>query len=230
MKRNKRHTSYAIIGCVFFSLFTFADHAVAVDSHVEVGLKPSLAITPPVNPIDPNIPIFPVDPLDPTNKGTGEHGPLSIDFASNLDFGTQAISSKTMTYFVQNQHPFVQVSDKRGTDDGWRLTASVSTFKSTDNQSILRGAELSMLNAQVKSVSDNVSSAPLASQKIVFTNQESQPILHSPANSGNGTWLSVWSGVINENKQIQLKIIGNSAKPKQYVATINWTLISDPLT
>jgi len=49
----------------------------------------------PVNPDNPDDPIDKpdeVDPDDPNNHGTGDQGPLSIDYMSNISFGTQEIS------------------------------------------------------------------------------------------------------------------------------------------
>ncbi len=46
----------------------------------------------PVNPVDPDNPdnpVNPVDPDDPDNHGTDDNGPLSIDYVSNISFGTQ---------------------------------------------------------------------------------------------------------------------------------------------
>ncbi|MCV5434162.1 WxL domain-containing protein, partial [Escherichia coli] len=68
-----------------------------------VEFTPNTDITKPVNPDnpDPNKPVVPVDPtkIDPeTNPdGTpnpGTAGPLSIDYASSLDFGKNKISGK----------------------------------------------------------------------------------------------------------------------------------------
>lgn len=46
--------------------------------------------TDPVNPVDPTDPdeeVDPVDPTDPEGPNPGTEGPLSIDYASSLDFG-----------------------------------------------------------------------------------------------------------------------------------------------
>ena len=45
----------------------------------------------PTNPVDPGNPGITVDPEGPKNPGTD--GPLSIDYASNFNFGTQEITS-----------------------------------------------------------------------------------------------------------------------------------------
>ena len=56
--------------------------------------------TNPVDPVDPDPykPVDPVDPTDPNGPEPGTPGPLSIDYASSFDFGTQKISTQTHTY------------------------------------------------------------------------------------------------------------------------------------
>ncbi|MEG0545465.1 MAG: WxL domain-containing protein, partial [Carnobacterium sp.] len=51
-------------------------------------------VTPPVdptNPDNPNVP-SPIDETDPENAGTGQTGPLSIDYVSNIKFGEHKIT------------------------------------------------------------------------------------------------------------------------------------------
>lgn len=197
-------------------------------SVAQFGEKRGSGVTPPVNPMNPDDPEIPNDSIDTGNLGTGERGPLSIDMVPNLDFGKQTISAETKIYSARNQHSFVQISNKRGTEAGWELVASVGEFKSVDGTDVLKGAELSMMNGQVKTMSENVSDRPQTNSAIIFVNQESQSILNSVADSGRGTWLNVWSGNLNNNQSIQLKVLGNSAKPVNYTATIKWTLVSGP--
>lgn len=57
--------------------------------------------TDPTKPIDPEGPgpgpVLPIDPIDPGGPNPGTDGPLSIDFASSLQFGTQKIVSTDVT-------------------------------------------------------------------------------------------------------------------------------------
>lgn len=53
----------------------------------------------PTDPLDPNkpdpvIPVMPIDPTDPDGPEPGTDGPLSIDFASSLDFGVNNINGQ----------------------------------------------------------------------------------------------------------------------------------------
>ncbi|MEB5953235.1 WxL domain-containing protein, partial [Enterococcus innesii] len=57
--------------------------------------------TNPVDPTDPEKPVDPVDPTDPDGPNPGTNGPLSIDYASSLDFGVNKISNKNEVYYAR---------------------------------------------------------------------------------------------------------------------------------
>lgn len=184
--------------------------------------------TDPVDPTDPDNPNPPIDPVDPSNPGTGNPGPLSIDFISNIQFGSQDISTKTETYHALNEHPYVQVTDKTGQGKGWDLVATASEFKDSSGSKTLKGAELTFLNGQTNTNAANVSAAPTAQQRVSFTNQSAQPIMTAQAGEGKGTWVDVWSGKANDNGNVTLKVLPGSADEATYTATIDWTLTIAP--
>lgn len=185
--------------------------------------------TPPVNPKDPDLePNKPIDPTDPGNSGTGEKGPLSVDYVSNLKFGQHKISGKSITYNVLNEYPFVQVTDLRGAGDGWSLSAKMSPFKSATNRE-LRGASLSMKNGVIKAGSTtNVSAKPIKSD-IVFNNGENKLVMNAKDKAGRGTWLTVWSCKEQANEAIQLNVLAGTPEANtDYTASITWSLEDAP--
>lgn len=187
-------------------------------------------ITPPVDPTDPEKPVDPekpIDPTDPENPGTGEEGPLSIDYISNLKFGEHQISGKNIAYKALNQNPFVQVTDVRGAGDGWSLSAKMTEF--TNDDKVLKGATLSMKDSVVKAGSTSNISAPPVKSDVVFTNQESQLIMNAKDKAGRGTWLNVWSGTDQANEAIQLNVIaGTPEVDTEYTSSITWELEDAP--
>ncbi|MDR2832109.1 MAG: WxL domain-containing protein [Streptococcaceae bacterium] len=128
-------------------------------------------VTQPPTIVDPGNPPEIIDPIKPP---TGQSGPLSIDFASDLMFGEQEISSNDKTYYA---HPtgfdtdgdkstiedytvdFVQVSDLRGSFAGWTLSVAqdaqfhlpgVTTSEATANVGdYLTGATLNFSGGHV---------------------------------------------------------------------------------
>lgn len=186
--------------------------------------------TGPVDPTDPEKPVDPTDPIDPTdpeNPGTGNGGPLAIDYVSNIQFGVKEIGSGNTVYNAVNENPFVQVTDKRGTGAGWSLTAQTQGFKTTAGKQ-LKGAELSFKNGQVKTHAGNVST-PAIGHDVTFNNSDAKVIMDAKKDAGRGTWLDVFSGEEENNENVQLKVLEGSADANvEYVAEINWTLANAP--
>ncbi|WP_025188463.1 WxL domain-containing protein [Enterococcus faecalis] len=179
-------------------------------------------------------PIPPVDPTDPEkpnpepeNPGTGNKGPLTIDYVSSIDFGQQEIKEKEAIYNAKTEHPYVQVSDRRATGAGWNLKASIDEFKNEDQKKTLKGAELSLKNGVVKSTSGNVSEKPQGHN--VTLNKDLQVIMQAGTDQGMGTWLDVFSGKKDDNENVQLKVPAGSAQAKQsYSSVIHWELTDAP--
>ncbi|NSU15518.1 WxL domain-containing protein [Enterococcus faecalis] len=173
-------------------------------------------------------PVNPVDPDDPDNHGTDDNGPLSIDYVSNISFGTQEISSDSQVYSALNAEPHVQITDKRGVEGGWTLTASASKFKAED-QSELKGAVLSFENGVARKKSDNTSAQPTVNEDVTFNNTEAQNVMSAASLAGEGTWLDVFPGEEGHNTDVQLAVPSGSAQAKEYTATITWTLTAGPI-
>lgn len=186
-------------------------------------------VTKPVDPTDPDNPNppDPIDSTDPNNPGTGEEGPLSIDYVSNIKFGVRKISGKSISYKALNENPFVQVTDTRGSGEGWSVSAKMSKFK--NGNKVLQGATLSMKNAIVKAGSTTNISKPPVSSDIVFDNEESKQVLSARDKAGRGTWLNVWSGANQANEAIQLNVLAGTAEANtEYTSSITWELEDAP--
>ncbi|WP_142957658.1 WxL domain-containing protein [Enterococcus faecalis] len=178
--------------------------------------------TPPVDPTDPEKP----NP-DPEVPGTGNTGPLTIDLVSNIEFGEQEIKEKEAIYNAKTEHPYVQITDRRGTGAGWTLKASIGEFNNEDKTKTLKGAEFSLKNGTIKSTSSNVSEKPQGYD--VNLNKDLQVIMQAVTDQGMGTWLDVFSGTKDNNANIQLKVPAGSAKAKQsYSSVIHWELTDAP--
>ncbi|MDZ5759995.1 WxL domain-containing protein [Carnobacterium maltaromaticum] len=182
----------------------------------------------PTNPDNPTPPV-PLDPMDPENPGTGNVGTLTINYVSNIKFGQQKISGKDITYNALNADPDVQVTDLRGTGAGWNLSAKTNGFASADGKKVLKSAELSFKNGEVKAGSkNNVSLVPVASN-MIFNNNSIQTVMNAKKDAGKGTWLNVWSGKDQSNDKVQLKVLAGTAEANTaYTSTITWELADAP--
>lgn len=174
----------------------------------------------------------PTDPLDPDGDGdessndpTGNTGALRIDYVSNIDFGSQKISSETKKYTAVTPAKFfeAQVSDLRGNGAGWNLQVSYDSenpgFVSEDG-TVLAGAELKLPAGTAKSALDNQSQP--AETAAVTVNAEAQNIMTASKKAGLGTWEDQMDA-----QRISLKVpSGNLAG--NYSATLVWTLTDAP--
>ncbi|MDM5246178.1 WxL domain-containing protein [Lysinibacillus sp. G4S2] len=200
-------------------------------------------ITPPVDPTNPENPdpVIPVDPTDPDKPvDPGTPGPLSIDYASSLDFGMQKITSTTQIYkakaqlFKGDRGPgpnYVQVSDTRGTDAGWSLQVKQNgQFKSVKGK-ILDGAEITFKNAQVNTAS--ASPKPSIS-KSKFSlkpdgNGVAENIMTAKVNEGSGTYVLAFGDNNTGGNSIELNVPGATTKyAEKYSTSLTWTLTDVP--
>ncbi|WP_349730543.1 WxL domain-containing protein [Peribacillus frigoritolerans] len=220
--------SVILVGMIFS---TNSAEAAVVNSAISKNYIKFIAdegMTKPVDPANPDNPALPspIDPMDPDNGGTGNSGSLTLDYVSNIHFGTQKIMGGNTTYNANNKDPYVQVSDKRGTGEGWALTAKASELKISTGEP-LQGAELTFKNGQVKSQSSNVSEPPTA-YDVTFDNRDSKKFMDAPLETGRGTWLDVFSGSDGDNSNVQLKVLAGSAEAESYSGTVTWELTSAP--
>lgn len=213
-------TTTTILTFFLGGISAYGDVASTSDSDKEITLVAGKGVVTP--------PAGPKDPMDPNNPGTGQIGPLSIDYVSNLKFGEHKIARGNMSYKALNKDPYIQVTDLRGVGEGWSLSAKMSNFVNEKNQ-VLKGATLTMTNGKVKAASpDNVSLIPQKSN-VVFDNEQSQLVMQAAERSGRGTWLLSWKGTDQGNGAIQLNVIAGTPKENtEYNASITWELEDAP--
>ncbi|MEN2667584.1 WxL domain-containing protein [Listeria aquatica] len=193
-------------------------------------------------PVDPDHPSEEVEPdsIPPANPGT--KGPLSIDFASNIQFGSHEITGQTENYFaaltpvkvlasgISKKVPnYVQVTDNRGTLGGYRLTVKQNGQLRSD-QAVLEGAEMVLLNSTLKSATSR--KTPQSFQKIVLdaTGENASDVIVAKAGTGAGTWVNTF-GTDTEQARKSIQVILPKETKKQaghYRTTLTWEMIDSP--
>ncbi|MCK8607399.1 WxL domain-containing protein [Apilactobacillus ozensis] len=260
-KKFKNTIFYSLLSaiCCFMLMNHFTLHADTIsdnngnisDNYVSkafISFKGGTGTTEPVDPTNPGHPApsdRDIDPGDPGNRGTGSKGPLTIDYAPNFNFGNNEISSYTKSYNLNDaiddkgvnteHHPFVQVTDKRGTHEGWSLSAVASNFVS-ENGEQLRGAQLSIKSLDGEAIGgydNNPSSegydassvhAPTINPNTIVLSNNAQVLMNATSGTGAGTWLERF-----DPYNVQLRVIGNTAKANtSYTSNITWNLTSSP--
>lgn len=260
MKKKQMITTAAAAVLAFTALsgaaVTYAADSSEYTSNGAVKFIPNTDPTPPVNPLDPDPgkPVEPVDPTDPDGPNPGTDGPLSIDYASSLDFGLNKISNKDETYFARAQTykgdtpasaNYVQVSDNRGNNGGWVLKVKQNgQFKAatTTLNDTLTGAAITLDNPTV--ASNSTATAPVAEKPITLKPDGTESVVLSAAkNAGAGTWVDRWGTVetVTEKdadgkdvqaevtKDVSLFVPGSTPKDAvNYKTTLTWNLSDIP--
>lgn len=194
----------------------------------------------PVDPIDPSIPVLPIDPIDPEKPiAPGTSGPLSLDYASSFNFGTQMITSRDKTYTanpqvvvidgVSSKKPlYVQVTDNRGTLEGWTLEVMQGGQFKTANNKELNGAEIVLTDGQHATVSETI--APTVVSDIVLSPTGAKSSLMSATQGqGSGTHIFRMGDLATMAEAVKLNVPGKTEKVKEtYSTTLTWVLSTLP--
>ena len=215
----------------------FADSAV-YSSNAKVTFEATTDPTAPIDPDNPDNPA-PSKPENPdgTDPNPGTAGPLSIDIASSLDFGTHKIASTDQTYTAAAQKfadghtgsNYVQVTDNRGTDAGWNLSVK-QLGQFNDGKNDLTGATMTFNNANLVASSSTTAGTPgKLSPKFTLTPGVSKSIVDAAANQGQGTWVDRFGDDKSADSSISLAVPGATTKrAAAYTSTLEWTLAERP--
>lgn len=212
----------------------------ATTSHNTVTFLAGDGETKPVDPTNPDHPVdpnHPIDPDDPDNNGTGNKGPLSLDYVTNFNFGTHKISGQSQSYAAKNKNAFIQVTDTRGTGGGWTLKATSDDFKDAKGN-VLKGATISLGKGNLVSTGSSMAPTSLATTLVP---NESTKVLTAKKDAGEGTWVDQLfknSGSYNEkdenkedlgtNSVVKLNVVGGTAKATSYTNNVKWSLEDAP--
>lgn len=215
-------------------------------SNLIVEFSPSNELVKPVDPTDPSKTLEdgagPVDPTDPSGPNPGTEGPLSIDYASSLDFGTQKITSTDQVYNAVAQKfgdgssrgdgpNYIQVTDNRGLETGWSLSVKQQgQFLTADNEE-LTGAELVFSNGVVNtaSISPKPSAVKNSFSLTPDGNGTAVNIMAAKNGEGAGTYVLAFGDNSSGGKSISLKVPGKATKyAKKYSTSLLWRLQDVP--
>lgn len=247
MKLTKIMTSTVLLAtAVSFSTVANAADGGTYQSKGSVEFVPNNTVTPPTDPENPGKEVTPTNP-DGTDPDPGTAGPLSIDYASSLSFGSNKITNKDAVYFAEPQKlkdgtvraNYVQVTDTRGNNGGWTLTVKQEgqlKNETTTNEE-LTGSVLSLTGGAAVSNTTNVV-APTVSDVILDSAGAASEVMSAKVGQGALTWLNVFGTLedtqvegetVKKNKAITLSIPGTTPKDAvKYTTNLTWTLSDVP--
>lgn len=230
----------------------FADQVIGDKSNVEVAFIPNHSQTKPVDPTDPETSTKPHDPTKPNGPNEGTSGPLSIDFASSLDFGKNKISNRDVVYYAEPQiisdnnsrtklvPNYVQVSDLRGNNSGWTLHVKLKNQLRNEiaEHKELDGAQLTISKGSAMSNQDDNVKKPIITEAVLVPGVLSN-LMHSTQGSGSGTWIDSFGDLdklkiegreVVKNTGVRLSIPGSTPKsPVTYKSKLIWVLSDTPI-
>ncbi len=199
-----------------------------VTSNGQVKFKLDQSQTDPKNPLDPAERTRQADrSYSAWWQSSGWHrGPLSIDFASSLIFGEAEISHEDATYYAKPQtftqddgttvdRPnFIQVTDKRGTFEGWTLKVKQENqFAVKDDPTKeLTGAQLSFTNGNLVSSTDAQYAPKFQKSFDLIPGQAQIAPVEAAADQGMGTWIYRFGDDKEMAKSIALSVPGKTPK------------------
>lgn len=197
---------------------TQADELGSFKSNAEVNFIMSTEPTLPIDPEkpDPTNPVIPVDPTNPDGPGEGTAGPLSIDFASSLQFGTSKITTKDERYPAYAQaikvgeetvyRPnYVQVTDNRGTEAGWTLQVTQDKQLTSTTNKVLEGAIITLDQGTVATVDGSSVVAPsVVGNKIELYPGVPAIVMAAQPKQGSGVWIAKYGSSSGDNKTVEL--------------------------
>lgn len=260
MKKTKQAAAIAaVLGTVALApLSASADEiAETVKTYQTNGVVEFIPSTDPSKPMDPTNPdseedVTPEDPTNPDGKpGAGTSGPLSIDYASSLDFGVNQIANKDITYYANAQKlntekgskytpNYVQITDNRGTNAGWTLKVKQGGQFSNDTaqHKELTGAQIQFVDPTV--TSNSTAKAPTPANVITLDPKGAESLVMSAKSTeGAGVWIDRWGTAeeitndqeekVQKNKAISLSIPGGTPKDAvKYSTKLTWSLSDTP--
>lgn len=214
------------------------------------GIDPEGGATEP--PTNPDQPGEIITPESSPGGATGDGGPLSLDFAPNLDFDIRDISTKDATYFAKVQKGtneagesvdipnFAQVSDKRGTGAGWNLSVTQKGQLVTGKGKELKGAEIFLAHPVImSSIADQTLSPDITYQgTALFGSEEAlTPLMSADEDKGMGQFQIKFGTLLDSDipelgdarESVILKVPGSTVKyADTYTTQLEWTLADIP--
>lgn len=184
-----------------------------------------------------------------------EESPLTLDFASSFDFGNHDISNEDQFYFAKAQDTgntgavipnYVQITDNRGTKQGWSLSVkqdSPFTAENVDEEKgkILEGAEIILNDATIVSFDDpsdeEDSQYSATTQDITLLPGISTVVMNADKGKGAGLYITRWGSKENiiedgdsmVSDSVKLKVPGETfKKATSYHSTLTWVLSNRP--
>lgn len=150
-------------------------------------------------------------------------GDLTLEKTPSIDFGSHPISAVLETYTSVSISGSIDVSDLRGSGEGWKLLASLSEFQLNGTTPTLQGAYITIPSLNPQPSNGTIGTAPTGSTDIKLTSDNtSATMLTAAVGTGMGAWATTLVDPVTLTVNPGTSAVGNSS------AQINWSLENTP--
>lgn len=215
-------------------ILSFSVYPASVSAADTLTTHAKVSLVEPVTPTNPNDGLDPYDPDDPYpgddndsgNNETGSVGKLTLDYVSDLRFGSYQRRQGGLIATAKNTHAMVQVTDARGSGSGWTLQLKPDELVGEQSGSTIDDGYLYLGSVAINKSSNNASAPPVSkSFKIPLGTYEN--IVVAPIDTGLSTWTIGFNQDSDSPTQLVLNDISN-APADHYVGSLSWSLTNAP--
>ena len=167
---------------------------------------------------------------DPENKETVatvtfKPGELELLTVPEFDFGEHAISATTQAYPSTDADTPIEISDLRGSNEGWDLNVSLTPFTLADGTTeSIQGSYIEINNAVVSAVNNTVGVKPTVDEEgIHIDSDSSETSIFKAVNSGGGVWQMTWDA-----EDATLTVLPGTVRTGENEATLTWSFQATP--
>lgn len=157
-------------------------------------------------------------------------GQLKLNSVPSLNFGSHAINDELAVYTAENTSLApIEVSDLRGSGDGWKLLVSLSKFRLDSSDPVtgpftLGGAQIDIAGLAASSVNGTVGTTPSVKNPVTLVaDGTAEKVFFAALGDGKG----VWQANVQPSG-VSLTVLPGTAEAGNNVANLNWSLENTP--
>lgn len=154
-------------------------------------------------------------------EGEGSVGGLGLDVPSITNFEEITLARTAETYNTGFTGDF-QITDLRGTAEGWVLSVDASQFTDAESDAVIPQGAFTLGAATIDPMGDSANVTVLNNRTII----DSGGVEVAEAEVGSGMGLFDLS--FDEDEALALTVDSNNVKVGTYKSTLTWTLMSTP--
>lgn len=213
---------------VILSLFTNIITANAKKSEATIEFTSGSSDSTPLNPNDMNRNLVPRSSLETSQEYSKEASGLSFDYIH-----TPGINFAKQSADIPKSH-HIQISDVRGNDAGWIITAELGQMMDVKTGKKLRNIQLDF--SDIEMITNGVGAAPISNNTMtIYAGDDSKIMAEANFRTGQGVWIQRWNtslksrNTTNSHNEAGQSLFKKDKLKESYASELTWTLITAPM-